>query len=259
MTSDELVHYELRDRCARITLTAPQQGNALHEGSGGALLEAVRRAGAEQARVILLASEGRFFSVGGDLSAFSRAEDVAGYIDDLAETLHRIVSELVRSPAVVVSAVQGPAAGAGFPLAAAADVVLAAESATFSLGYGRVGLSPDGGSTFLTQTLGLHTVLRLALLGDRLTAAEAQAAGLVARVVPDADLPAAADAVVASLLAGSPAALAAAKRLVRGGVGVEPEALMRRETLSIRELAAGPDGVEGVRAFLAKERPRFER
>ncbi|MCL8026200.1 enoyl-CoA hydratase/isomerase family protein [Nocardioides bruguierae] len=251
------VEYDLRGGCARLTLSAPDRGNALNTASAGALLAAVQQAGRDGARVILLRAQGRFFCVGGDLAAFAGSDDVGGYVDDLAETLHRTVSELTRSPAVVVSAVQGAAAGAGFPLAAAADVVLAARSASFGLGYGRVGLSVDGGTTLLTQTLGLHRTLRLALLGDRLTAAEAHDAGLVARVVEDDGLDAASEEVVASLLAGSASAAARTKALLREGLGVVPEALMREETLAIRALVESPDGREGVRAFLAKEPPAF--
>ena len=93
--------------------------------------------------------------------------------------------------------------------------MLAADTAKFSLAYAKVGLSPDCGGSLLVHTLGLHRVLRLALLGDLITAQEAADAGLVARVVPAADLAAATDEVVATLLAGSPQAFAATKRLLR--------------------------------------------
>ena len=153
-------------------------------------------------RGIVLRATGRFYSAGGDIGGFATLTDVASGVDDLAECLHRIISELVRSDAVVVSAVHAVAAGAGFPLAAAADVGLAGESARFTLGYTKIGFSVDGGSSQLVHTLGLHRVLRLALLNDVITAAEAHAAGLVARVVPDEELAAATEQVVAGLLAG---------------------------------------------------------
>ncbi|GAA3516807.1 enoyl-CoA hydratase/isomerase family protein [Nocardioides daeguensis] len=251
------VRYEYADGIARITLADGDRGNPVHHGSVAQLHDAVRAADRDHARVVVLAAEGRFFSVGGDLGAFADADDVAGFIDDLAEALHRVVSELVRSEAIVVSVVQGTAAGAGFPLAAAADVVIAAESAKFSLAYTKVGLSPDGGSSLLVHTLGLHRTLRLAILGDLLTAQEAYAAGLVARVVPADELTATADQVVAGLAAGSAAANAAAKRLLREAAAPAPETAMRKESLSIRTLAEGPDGREGVAAFVEKRAPRF--
>lgn len=253
-----VVDYELHDGAAWITLADGDAGNTLTIESGGELLAAVRRAGADQARVIVLRATGRFFSAGGDIGAFASLPDVASGIDDLAEALHRIISELTRSPAVVVAAVHATAAGAGFPLAAAADLVLAGESARFTLGYTRIGFSVDGGSSQLVHTLGLHRALRLALLNDVLTAAEAQAAGLVARVVPDDELAATTEQVVAGLLAGPASAQADVKRLMRDAAEPSPESALRRETLAIRRNAAGPDGREGVAAFLEKRAPRFD-
>lgn len=252
-----LVDYAYADGVARITFVDGDRGNPLSPAAGEQLWAAVKQARTDRARVVVIAAEGRFFSVGGDLASFADAPDAGALVDDLAEGLHRVISELMRSDAVVVSAVQGMAAGAGFPIAAAADVVIAADTARFTLAYTRAGLSPDGGSTLLVHTLGLHRVLRLALLNDVLSAQEAYDAGLVARVVPADRLGAAVDEVVAALLAGSAPALAAAKRIVREAAAPAPEAAMRRETLSIRTLVAGPDGQEGVAAFLGKRTPEF--
>jgi 2-(1,2-epoxy-1,2-dihydrophenyl)acetyl-CoA isomerase len=252
-----VIDYELRDGAAWITLAGGDRGNTLTLESGAELMDAVRRARADAARVVVLRATGRFFSAGGDIAGFAALPDVTAGVDDLAESLHRIVSELVRSDAIVVSAVHASAAGAGFPLAAAADIVLAGESARFTLGYTRIGFSVDGGSSQLVHTLGLHRTLRLALLNDVLTAQEAQAAGLVARVVPDDRLGAVTEEVVAALLAGPAAAQADVKRLLRDAVEPAPESALRRETLAIRRNAAAPDGREGVAAFLEKRPPRF--
>jgi 2-(1,2-epoxy-1,2-dihydrophenyl)acetyl-CoA isomerase len=251
------VRYDVADGAARITLTAPDRGNPLNEEMVAELFGAVRRARADDARVVLLRSEGRIFSVGGDVRGFAAAEDREQFVDDLAESLHRIVSDLHRMDAIVVSVVQGMAAGAGVPIAAAADIVLAAESARFTLAYTKLGYSPDGGSTLLTASLGLHRALHLALLNPVLTAAQAHAAGLVAEVHPDDELDAAVDRVVAQLLAGSRTAQVAARRLLRETATPGAEAALRRETLSVRAAAAGPDGIEGVDAFLAKRPARF--
>ncbi|GAB2971835.1 enoyl-CoA hydratase/isomerase family protein [Nocardioides montaniterrae] len=251
------VTYAYADGVARITLAEPDRGNPIHPAGVDELLAAAQRAQADGARVIVLSADGRFFSVGGDLGAFSQAEDVAGFIDGLAEQLHRAISELVRADAIVVTVVQGTAAGAGFPLACVGDIVVAADTAKFSLAYTKVGLSPDGGSSLLVHSLGLHRMLRYAILGDLATAQELYDAGLVARVVPAAELTATVDGIVASLVEGSAPALAAAKRLIRTAAETSPESVMRRETLSIRALAAGPDGREGVAAFVAKRAPQF--
>ena len=253
----DLVRFEYADGVARITLADADRGNPINLASVAELHAAVRNAGKDQARVIVLAAEGRFFSVGGDLGAFAGSDDVTVFIDDLAEALHRVVSELVRADAIVVSAVQGTAAGAGFPLAAAADIVIAADNAKFSLAYTKVGLSPDGGSSLLVNTLGLHRTLRLAILGDLLTAQEAHAAGLVARVVPVTELAETVEGIVAGLASSSAAANGAAKRLLREIAAPTPETALRKESLSIRTLAGSPDGVEGVAAFVEKRAPKF--
>jgi 2-(1,2-epoxy-1,2-dihydrophenyl)acetyl-CoA isomerase len=252
-----LVGYQLAGGAAHITLRAPERGNPLDPPMAADLLAAVRRARADDARVVVLRGEGRAFSFGGDVSAFAAADDPELLVDDLAETLHRTVSDLHRMDAVVVSVVHGTAAGAGVPLAAAADVVLAGASARFTLAYTKIGLSPDGGSSLLTASLGLHRGLHLALLNPVLTAEQAQAAGLVAEVHPDHELDAAVEGVVTTLLAGSRTAQVAAKRLLREVAVPWEEGALRRETLSVRSCASSPDGREGVAAFLAKRRPEF--
>lgn len=251
------VAYRLVDGAARLTLSAPDRGNPIDQAMADELFAAVRRARADDARVVLLRSEGKAFSVGGDVGAFAAAEPREDMVDDLAETLHRAVSELHRMDAVVVAVVQGVAAGAGVPLAAAADLVIAGASARFMLAYTKIGFSPDGGSSLLTASLGLHRALHLALLNPVLSAAQAQAAGLVAEVHPDEELDAAADRLVAVLLAGSRTAQVAAKRLLREVALPGGEAALRRETLSVRACAASPDGREGVAAFVAKRPPVF--
>jgi len=251
------VGIEVRAGVAWITLERPEAGNALDANMVGALGVAVRRARAADVGVVVLRSCGQMFSVGGDLGAFGGAADPGQYVDDLAEALHRTVSELLHLDAVVVTVVQGMAAGAAVPLAAAGDIVVAAESARFTLAYTKVGLSPDGGSSLLFTSLGLHRALYLALANPVLSARDAQAIGLVAEVHPDDQLGSAVDSLVDRLARGSRTALVAAKRLLRDQAAPAPESAMRRETLSIRAAATGPDGRAGIAAFLAKRQPEF--
>ena len=252
-----LVEYEQEDGVARIRLANGDRGNPLDQAAVDELARAVRRARADDVHVVVLSAEGRAFSVGGDVSAFAAAEDTEQMVDDLAESLHRVVSDLHRMDAVVVSVVHGTAAGAGVSLAAAADLVVAAASARFTLAYTRIGFSPDGGSSLLTASVGLHRALQLALLNPVVSADEARAMGLVAQVHPDEALPAAVEEVVSLLRSGSRTAQVAAKRLLRETATPGAEAALRRETLSIRTRAASPDGREGVTAFLDKRAPSF--
>ena len=252
-----LVNYQLRDRAAWITLANPDAGNSFTPAMAEALSEAVRRAERDSAVVLVLRAEGRFFSVGGDLAGFAEADDLPDYMNDLATHGHRIIAELTRSDMIVVSVVQGTAAGIGFPLAMAADLVIAADTAAFTLGYTRVGLTGDGGTGLLARSIGLHRTLRLALLNDVLTADEAYAAGLVARVVPAADLDAETGKIVARLATGSRGAQAGIKRVVRAAATADIETQLALEARTMTEATRDPDAIEGVSAFLARRAPEF--
>lgn len=252
-----VIVYEQRDGIARITLQEGDRGNPLDQAAMSELARAVRRARADDVHIVVLSSKGRMFSVGGDVSAFAAAADTEQMVDDLAETLHRAISDLHRMNAIVVSVVTGTAAGAGLALAAAADLVIASVSAKFTMAYTGIGFSPDGGSSLLPASLGLHRALRLALLNPVLTAEEAHSVGLLAHLCEDDVVDADVEQIVGQLRAGSRSAQVAAKRLMRETATPGAEAALRRETLSIRTLAASPDGREGVAAFLEKRSPKF--
>lgn len=232
-------------------------GNSLTLDSAADLLAALRWSIATRARVVVLSGNAKTWCVGGDIGEFDRADPRATYIDDLAEALHRIVSELNRMDAIVIAAVDGVAAGAGMPLAAAADILVASERARFTLGYTKIGLTPDGGTTLLTSTLGLHRTLYQALTNPILTASEAHELGLVAEVVPVEKFDEAVEVLVAKLVSGPFAALAATKHLIREQVAADAEAAMRRESMTLRRAAAGEEATEGISAFLAKRAPLY--
>jgi 2-(1,2-epoxy-1,2-dihydrophenyl)acetyl-CoA isomerase len=255
--TSSMVNAALTGRIARLTLNDPDHGNPINIATVADLHNGVRAAIRAQSRVIILSSTGRFFSVGGDLRAFGSVADVPTYLDDLAAALHRVVTELMHCDAVVIASVQGPAAGAGFPLAAAADLVIASEDATFSLGYTKIGLSIDGGTSLLSRTVGLHTLLRLALINEKLSASEARACGLVARVVGPEQLEGATNEMANTLADGSAQALGETKRLIRTAAEPAPERALQAETMAIRGLAGSSDAREGVRAFLDKRKPNF--
>lgn len=252
------VAVDVSGRVAWVTMTRGDRGNTYGRLLGDELLAAALEVRAAGCPVMVLRSAGRFFSVGGDLGEFAAAGDGIGALtDDLAHMLHRTISLLTRMDTIVIAAVAGVAAGAGVALAAAADIVLAAESATFTLAYTRAGLTPDGGSSLLTSTVGLHRALYLALLNPSLTAREAQAAGLVAQTFADADFDDAVSAVATTLAAGSAPAMAATKQLFRRAARHSPEEQMELEAASISRAAAAPDGRAGIEAFLAKQAPSF--
>lgn len=251
------LRYLVRDRAAYLTFCQPERGNPIDLAFARELRDAVAQARADDVAVVVLDHEGKAFSVGGDISSFGATEDPAALISELASVLHEGVLGLTQLDAVVVSVVRGTAAGAGFPLAAAADLVLASEAARFTLAYTKIGLTPDGGTTLLARTVGLHRALQWALLNPLLSAADLQAAGVVTQVhAPDA-LDAAVEALVAQLLAGSRDAQVGAKHLLRQRVLADAQQALDAETARITVAAGSADGREGVRAFLDKRPARF--
>jgi len=258
VTGTSRVRVQVDGRLTRITLCAASRGNPVDPQMVSALARAVSAAKTSEAAVLVLEAEGRMFCVGGDVAGFAVADDPSLHVERLATDFHEIITTLMRMPAIVVTVVQGMAAGAGVSLAAAGDVVLAARSASFVLAYTKVGLSPDGGASLLVQSVGLHRALHFALLNPVMAADAAYEAGLVSRVVDDDHLDAAVADVVEALLSGSREAQVATKRLLRAqAVRDGLDAALAAETASIARLAGTFDGREGVDAFVKKRPPVF--
>lgn len=255
MTDDSIVMID--GPVARIELAEPHRGSPLSLETVALLADALTSAEAADCRIVIISSTGRAFSVGGDIKAFAGAPDPGAYIDELAEALHQVILRLHGLNAIVISVVKGVAAGAGFPLAASADLVLASSSASFTLAYNKIGLTPDGGSSLLTSTFGLHRTMSLALLNPLMTAAEAYQAGLVSAVHPDDEIDAAVEQVIDTLRSGSRSAQVATKRLLRGRSMVDAGGDLDIEKATIARAANSPDGREGVQAFLEKRAPEF--
>ena len=246
-----------------LRLDRPKVLNALDRGS----LDGLRHAFTVEARksacrAVMLTGEGRAFCAGADVRGFA-----GGLMDPHAAAaelplpilLHEMLLSIRRTPKPVLAAVNGPAVGAGFPLAAAADLIVAAESAYFSLGYLGIGLSPDGGSThLLPRTLGPHKTIELMTLGGRLAARDALAAGLVARVFPDDRFYEEATEVARQLARLPTQAFSVGKELVQQTFERPVEAQLEHETRGVMTTSRSRDFAEGVRAFVEKREPRFE-
>jgi len=168
------------------------------------------------------------------------------------------ISRFVRMDAPFIVAVNGAVGGGGMSFVLAADLVLAAESAKFTMAYTRAGLSPDGGSTyFLPRIVGVRRALELALTNRVLSAREAEQWGLVTRIVPDASLATEAQSLAAALARGATRAYGAAKRLLHHSMSESLETQMELEAQAIAEQARGADAREGIAAFIAKRAPQF--
>ena len=257
----QTILFEVRDGVAHITLNRPDAANSVNLQMARDLVDAAVRCGQDTSvRAVLLHGNGRMFCSGGDLKAFAAAGDgLPAHLKDLTIHLHAAVSMLARMKAPVIAAVHGSAAGAGLPLACAADIVLAAESTRFTMAYTRAGLTPDGGSTFfLPRLVGQRRALELALMNRVLSAREALDWGIVTMVVPDEELLDQARSLAAQLAAGPTKAFAAAKRLLLSGWTETLESQLEQESRAITAMAATADASEGIAAFLEKRRPGFK-
>ena len=252
--------FEQRDGVARITLNRPQAYNSLNrEMADDLYAAALRCAHDDQIRAVIMTGAGNVFSAGGDLKSFHAERDaLPAKLAALLDHFHGAVTHLSRMRAPVIAAVNGVAAGAGLSLACAADVVLAAESAHFTMAYTRAGLTPDGSATFfLPRIVGLHRALDLALTNRTLSATEAEQWGIVSRVVPDDALADEAWALATQLASGATLALGGAKRLLRESFSNTLETQLNLESDSITAMTRTTDGREGIAAFVEKRPPRY--
>jgi 2-(1,2-epoxy-1,2-dihydrophenyl)acetyl-CoA isomerase len=253
------VDVQVSDRIARLTLNRPETGNALNLELTTALREAAEGLRGSDVGAVILSGAGKAFCVGGDLRWMRDAGDEVGdAVLRLASQFHGGIEALTALDAPVISAVRGAAAGGGMSLAIAGDIVLAAESARFTMAYTAIGFPPDGGSSWtLPRLVGLRRATELLLLNERLDAARAHELGLVTRVVADDALDAEAEALARRLADGPATAHGAVKRLLRESATRGFAEQMSEEARTISALAAAPDGREGVAAFLEKRAPRF--
>jgi len=252
------VQVETRGAVALVTLNRPESGNALNLQVAMDLLAAAMTCARNAAvRAVVLSGAGRHFCFGGDLRAFGTHAPGDDYVRELTTYLHAAISQFMRMDAPVIAAVNGTAAGAGVGLVAMADLALCAHSSKFNLAYTQAGLTPDAGTTFLLpRTLGLKRSMELLLLNRSLTSEEALEWGLVNEVVPDERLLSRALETAEKLAQGANGAFGATKRLIAHSIGaLESQMVLESETIARH--AVGPEGREGVSAFLEKRKPRF--
>jgi 2-(1,2-epoxy-1,2-dihydrophenyl)acetyl-CoA isomerase len=250
---------DIQDGIARITLNRPEVSNAINLEVAKELLAVSLRCEEAGVRVVLLSGAGRAFSVGGDLKTFAaQREKLPAYIRETTSYLHLATSRLARLDAPVIAAVHGPAAGGGFSLACSCDIVLAAESATFLMAYTKIGLVPDGSSSyFLPRIAGFKRAMELALTNRKLSAQEAREWGIVTQVVPDTELLRYANEMAAAFADGPTQAFGVTKRLLHNGWNESLETQMELESLEISAASGRADGREGIAAFLGKRAAKF--
>ncbi len=243
-----------------LTLSDPATRNTLSHQAIAAGIEALNVAEADPAiRAVLLRGDGGHFSAGGNLQGLlerRRAGPPAQI--EMLEHLHQFIEALRSFPKPVIAAVDGAAAGAGFSIALACDLIVAADDARFILSYGRIGLSPDGGASWsLMQALPRARVQQLLWLGEPVSAQELAGWGLVSAVTASGQSFGEALRLAERLAAMAPNALASAKELVNSARGSALKEQLAAERDHFVANLFHANGAEGLNAFLEKRAPTF--
>ncbi|MEO8814164.1 MAG: enoyl-CoA hydratase [Mycobacterium sp.] len=239
-----------------VTIDRPESLNSVTTGVLAGIADAVECAARDpRVRVVRLGGTGRGFSSGAGISSDDATDGVP---TEIIVEANRAIRAITALPRPVVAVVQGPAAGVGVSLALACDLVLASEKAFFLLAFTKIGLMPDGGaSALVAAAIGRIRAMRLALLAERLSAADALAWGLVSAVYPADGFDTEVDKVLAALLAGPAMALAKTKHAVNAATLTELDAALDRECVGQSVLLSSHDFREGTRAFQQRRTAHF--
>ena len=249
---------ETADGVATVTLDRPDALNALTVPLKEGLVDAFRAFASDDAvRAVVLTGAGRAFCAGQDLHERLQP-DALPLADEIRARYNPLIRAMRALPKPIVAAVNGVAAGAGASLAFACDIRIAAEDASFLLAFGRVGLIPDSGATWLLPRLiGGAKAAELALTTDPLSAADAERLGLVARIVPAAELLSEARALAGRLAAAAPVALALTKEALERSWTSSFEEQLELEAELQGRAGSTADHAEGIAAFIERRRPHF--
>lgn len=209
---------------------------------------------------VLLVSEGTSFCTGGNVAAFATAGDRGAYVRQLAESFHVFLTALVHCPVPVVAGVPGWAAGAGMSIVCATDLAVAGHSTRIRPAYPGIGFSPDGGMSWtLPRIVGVGRARQILLTDQVLDAEAALAAGIFTAVVDDTDVVTEAEHTAHRVAQGPTAALGRIKRLLAASPDRSLAEQLALEADAIAASAAGPEGAEGLAAFVEKRPPVFHR
>ncbi|GAC1399949.1 MAG: enoyl-CoA hydratase [Mycobacterium sp.] len=259
-TSIDDLSLELAGAVLTVTMNRPDSLNSLTAAMLKEIAAALRQAAADpRVRVVRLGGAGRGFSSGAGISEEDHANPAsAGTPGDVLDAANEAVLSIVNLPQPVVAVVQGPAAGVGASLALASDVVLASEKAFFMLAFTKIGLMPDGGaSALIAAAVGRTRAMRMALLAERISAAEAFDWGLVTAVYTADQFDAEVSKVLDTLVSGPAVALRKTKHAINSATLTELESALDREKQGQLVLIDSHDFREGTRAFQQRRAAKF--
>jgi 2-(1,2-epoxy-1,2-dihydrophenyl)acetyl-CoA isomerase len=255
---EPVVLFEVADSVGWITLNRPKAYNALNRELAAQLLDALIRCDEDEAvRAVVITGKGSSFCSGGDIKQMMTAAESDGhagaFLKTLTVNLHEAIATMAHMSKPVIMAVNGAAAGAGFSLAIAGDLVLAADNARFTVAYTAIGLAPDGSSTFtLPRLIGPKRAFELIYTNQVLSASEAKELGLVNQVFHQVR------EFAIGIAKGPTAALGYAKKLLTLSAQSSLETQMEHERRAIAACGRTADFREGADAFFAKRPPKFQ-
>ena len=258
----QTVNVQREGAVAKVELNRPEALNAWNPQLGDDLLAALRSVAEDPSvRAVLLTGAGRGFSSGADLKEGGdeiRPDGRPNVYKTLTERYHPIMVAIREMPKPVVAGVNGPAVGIGCSLALCCDLIVAAERAYFLLAFVNIGLAPDGGSSlFVPSRVGMARANELAMLGERLPAAQALEWGLINRVVPDERFEEETTELVTRLAAGPTRSYAGSKRQLNNWLYARMDEQLELEAQVQQQMAGSDDFVEGAMAFVQKRTANF--
>ncbi len=252
--------FEVKDQVAFITLNRPESFNSINEELAQRLIEALQTCeDDDNIRAVVIKANGKAFCAGQDLKEVSDPEVNPGFERLLKERYHPIVDKIRKIEKPFVAAVQGVAAGAGANFALACDIILASEKASFIQAFSAIGLIPDSGGTyFLPRILGLQKASALAMLGDKISAQEAERLGMIYKALPGHQLEEEVQTLALRLATMPTKGLGLTKRAFNASLTNDFDSQMKLETQLQIEASQTEDYAEGVAAFVEKRKPHFK-
>ncbi|KRW57434.1 enoyl-CoA hydratase/isomerase family protein [Pseudomonas sp. TTU2014-080ASC] len=241
---------------AHLRLNRPQSLNALNVELACQLYEACKTLAADpELRVLVISGEGRAFMAGGDLAEM--LQQPVAVAQGIIEPMHASIQLLSEMPAIVIASVHGAVAGAGLSLMMAADIAVAAEGTRFNFAYTDIGVSCDGGASWvLPRIVGLRKALEIALLAEPFVAEQALELQLISKVFPADELAQATQALAERLAGREHIALANLKRLMRSALAATQEEQLDAERDAFVDCVARPEFTQAVEGFYAARAKR---
>lgn len=250
---------EKRKGIATIILNRPQALNALDPRTYAEIYEAIQDIEADhEVRVVVITGKGRAFCSGADLKAMQPSLAKASSAVEFLEGCHKSINAVDDCSKPVIAAVNGIAFAGGIELVEACDIVIAAETARLGDFHASRGLVPGGGGTQrLIRQIGFRKAMELLLTGDAISAKEAEACGLVNKVVPDDKLQEAVNEIAEKLVKRSPVASKIIKMLAKRGLEVDLSTALKMEIVGVAQHFFTDDAREGMQSFLERREPKF--